>query len=84
MERHSRSHPCFDFRPFSKRTRDLDLNERRERYAQEGVRHYFVVDPKTNEIMQWIEGEWKPISGTINLPLDDDCSIDWDLGLIFK
>jgi len=68
-------------------TGDHDKVEKLDRYLQEGVREYWIVDPmyQTVDVCQWVEGHQTLKSydrnGKIKVSVLEDCVID--LALVF-
>ena len=49
-------------------TRSRDLGVKADRYLLNGVKEYWIVDPKVKEIQVWInlnQKEWEKISGDV-------------------
>jgi len=75
--------PALIIEILSPSTRDLDLNQRRELYAREGVRHYLVVDPEERSVKRWNDS-WTGLEERIDIELDANCKIVLPLDALFS
>lgn len=78
------SAPALIVEVLSDSTRDKDLGPKRELYAQQGVRHYLVIDPKTDQLLLWSNGNWAPCQDDVlSLDLDDRCTTELPVTPLF-